>query len=207
MLDFDRWAQGIKDGRSYVSDGRSHLLDFRVDDTRVGEGADVHLEAAGTVKIRASVAAYLDPVATPEARLIHARPLKSKPYWSLERSRIGESRRVPVEVVVNGRPVARRDVEADGAMHELEFDVPIERSSWVALRIYPSSHTNPIFVTAADRPIRASKRSAEWCLSCVDRCWTQKQKLTRPSEREAAHAAYELARDAYRKILAEALAD
>ena len=28
-LDFDRWCEGLKAGRSYVGDGRSHLVDFR----------------------------------------------------------------------------------------------------------------------------------------------------------------------------------
>ena len=32
------------------------------------------------------------------------------------------------------------------ASRDVSFDVPIEKSSWVALRIYPSSHTNPVFV-------------------------------------------------------------
>ncbi len=35
-------------------------------------------------------------------------PAKKKPYWDIERARIGESREVPVEVVVNGFPVARK---------------------------------------------------------------------------------------------------
>ena len=37
-------------------------------------------------------------------------------------------------------------------------------SSWVALRVLRSSHTNPFFVLVGDKPIRASRRSAEWCL-------------------------------------------
>ena len=36
------------------------------------------------------------------------------------------------------------------------------RSSWAALRVYPSAHTNPVFVLVGGRPIRASHRSAEW---------------------------------------------
>jgi hypothetical protein len=203
VLDFDRWTQGIKDGRCYVSDGRSHLVDFRVDDVAVGEGADRKVATAGPVKIRARVAAYLDPELSPEAKLIRARKLWDKPYWSIERARLGDSRKVPLEVVVNGRPVARQEVEADGKFRDVEIEVPIEQSSWVALRIYLSSHSNPVFVTVGDRPIRSSKKSAEWCLKCVDQCWSQKQKLTRPSERDAALQAYEQAREAYRKILAE----
>jgi hypothetical protein len=207
VLDFDRWTQGIKDGRCYVSDGRSHLVDFRVDDVAVGEGTDRKLAAAGPVKIHARVAAYLDPEPSPESRAIRSRPLFEKPYWSIERARLGDSRKVPLEVIVNGRPVARREIEADGKFQDIEIEVPIEQSSWVALRIYLSTHTNPVFVTVADRPIRASKKSADWCLKSVDQCWSQKQKLTRPSERDAALKAYEQAREAYRKILAESTAD
>ena len=36
-LNFDAWVAGLKDGRSYVGDGKSHLLDFTVDGVRVGE--------------------------------------------------------------------------------------------------------------------------------------------------------------------------
>ena len=35
-LSYDAWVDGIRDGRSYVSDGKSHLMDFRVNDTLVG---------------------------------------------------------------------------------------------------------------------------------------------------------------------------
>jgi hypothetical protein len=71
------------------------------------------------------------------------------------------------------------------------------------VRIYPSSHTNPVFVVVGGKPIRASKRSAEWCLKGVDQCWSQKERAIRPAEQEAAKAAYDVAREAYRKVLAE----
>jgi hypothetical protein len=208
VLDFDRWTQGIKDGRSYVSDGRSHLVDYRVDDVAVGEGgSERKLDKPGTVTIRARVAAYLDPEPSSRAKAIKARALSEKPYWDLERAREGTSRVVPLEVVVNGRAVAKRGVIADGQFREVEFTVPIAASSWVALRVYPSSHTNPVFVVVGGRPIRASKKSAEWCLKGVDRCWSQKERLIRPEDRDAARAAYDFARDAYRKILAESADD
>src|SRR5205085_723903 len=61
-LDFDRWAEGIKQGRSYVTDGKSHLVDFRVDDVRVGEdGSERKLDKAGPVRVSARVAAMMDP--------------------------------------------------------------------------------------------------------------------------------------------------
>jgi hypothetical protein len=207
-LDFDRWTEGIKQGRSYVTEGFSHLPNLRVDGVQMGvDGSELRLDGPRSVKVTVDVGAYLDPEPGDAARRIKATPLDQKPYWHIERARVGDSRKVPVEIVVNGRPVASREVEADGAFRTLEFDVPIERSSWVAARVYPSSHTNPVFVTVGDRPIRASRRSAEWCLKSVDQCWSQKVKAIRPSERDAARAAFDAARAAYRRILDESADD
>ena len=207
VLNYDHWVEGIKAGRSYVSDGKSHLIDFRVDEVRVGEGSDLKLEKPGVVTARARVAARLEPVASPASKAILSSPLDAKPYWDVERTRVGESRRVPVEVVVNGRAAGRAEVEADGAWHDVALPVWLERSSWVALRVYPSSHTNPVFVTVGDRPIRASKASARWCLEAVDRCWGQKVGTIGPAEVDAAKAAYEAASAAYRTILEESADD
>lgn len=92
---------------------------------------------------------------------------------------------------------------ADGVLRDVAFDIPVERSSWIALRILGSAHTNPMFLLVGGRPIRASKQSAEWCLAAVDQCWSQKSGRIRPAEREAAQRAYEHARGRYRQIMAE----
>lgn len=204
-LQFDDWAEGIKKGRSYVSDGKSHLLDFRIDGVGVGQG-EVHLDKPGVVEVRASVAALLEPQPTPETERIRKSSLYQKPYWDLERARIGTTRRVPLEVVVNGAPVARQEILADGSEQEVRCQVPIEKSSWVCLHIFPSSHTNPIFVLVGRQPVRASRRSAEWCLRAIDQCWKEKAPLIRPRERSEAELAYEEARRRYRQILAECTA-
>lgn len=60
-----------------------------------------------------------------------------------------------------------------------------------------------MFVSVGDRPVRASKRSAEWCLKAVDQCWSQKSGRIRAAEREAGQRAYEHARERYRQILSE----
>ena len=112
-----------------------------------------------------------------------------------------------LEVVVNGRAVARKEIDADGSFQDVAFDVTLDRSSWVALRIYPSSHTNPVFVVVGGKPIRASKKSAEWCLKSVDQCWSQKIKAMRPDDIKAAEKAYDVARAAYRAIREEAAGD
>ena len=99
------------------------------------------------------------------------------------------------------------DVEADGKIQDLTFDYTPKQSSWVALRIFPACHTNPVFVEVDGKPIRASKRSAEWCLNAVDVCWKQKVRGIRESERKAAAEAYDAARQAYRIILAQSRSD
>lgn len=200
-LDFDTWAQGIRLGRNYVSDGMSHLMEFRVEDVPVGErGSEVRRTGPGMVRLKAKVAARLPETPNPELK---KRAYTQQPYWHLERARIDTGREVPVEVIVNGIPVTRKNILADGKTLDVEFDVRIDRSSWVALRILPSSHTNPVWVMVGGRPVRASRRSAEWCLKGVDRCWASKQRFIKADEKDDALAAYEHAREAYRKIVAE----
>ncbi|HEX8147716.1 MAG TPA: CehA/McbA family metallohydrolase, partial [Pyrinomonadaceae bacterium] len=200
-LDYDAWVRGLREGRSYVSDGRSHLLDFKVDGLAVGtRGGELRLDAPRRVRVEARVAALLPPEPDESVR---ARRHDQTPYWDLERARVGDTREVPLEVVVNGRVVAGRNVLADGSPREVSFEVNVERSAWVALRILPSSHTNPVFVVVGGKPVRASRRSAEWCLKAVDQCWTQKAPQISERERPDAERAYEHARRVYRKIAEE----
>ena len=79
----------------------------------------------------------------------------------------------------------------------------IERSSWLAMRILPSSHTNPIWVLVAGKPVRASRRSAEWCLKGVEQCWSQKERFIKREELEQAKADYEHARRTYQRLITE----
>ena len=78
----------------------------------------------------------------------------------------------------------------------------LKKSSWIALRILPSSHTNPIFAMVDGKPIRASRRSAEWCLAAVSQCWSQKA-VAISAARGAARKAYDHAREVYRQLIAE----
>jgi hypothetical protein len=200
-LSYDGWTQGIRDGRAYVTDGKSHLFDFRVGDRELGvNGSELRLAKPGVVRVTAQVAARLD--AKPD-QAIRKRRGDEKPFWDLERARIEDSREVPVELVVNGIAVDSRRIVADGTIREVSFPLTISGSSWVALRIFPSSHTNPIFVVVGDRPVRASRASAEWCLKSIDRLWTQKSPRIAAAERDAAAAAYEHARQVYRQRRAE----
>jgi hypothetical protein len=153
------------------------------------------------------VAARLEEKPTPQTERIRNARLDQKPYWHIERARIGETRKVPVELIVNGQAVARQEIVADGQTQPLSFDVDVPHSSWIAVRIFPSVHTNPVFVEVAGKPIRASRKSAEWCRKAVDVCWQAKWLQIRNSERDAARAAYDQARKYYDKVLAESVAD
>ena len=205
-LDFDTWAAGLRDGRSYVGDGKSHLLDFIVGGVPVGEKSptgqisQLDLEAPSTVTVTARVAARLNETPNPE---IQNRPLDQQPYWDIERARIAEDRKVPVELIVNGQAVERQEIVANGEVIPVQFEASIDRSSWVALRIFPSSHTNPVFVIVDGKPIRASRRSAQWCLDAVEVCWNAKVDRIREEERDAAREAYDVASQTYQKILEE----
>jgi hypothetical protein len=100
--------------------------------------------------------------------------------------------------------VDKKLVAADGRVEDVEFEYQPDQSSWIAIRVFPAAHTNPIFVELDGAPIRASKRSARWCLDAVDRCWASKSPLIRKSELNTAQAAYDFARTAYRRIIEEA---
>jgi hypothetical protein len=200
-LTYTAWLDGLRTGRSYVSDGKSHLLDFTVDGVASGRGgSEIKMSAARTVTVHLRVAAYLDPLPNESIR---SRPLDQQPYWDVERARVGATRDVPVELVINGNVAAAKHVPADGQLRDVAFDVAIDKSSWIAARILPSSHTNPVFAIVGERPIRASRRSAEWCLAAVNQCWTQKAPAIRPSERRDARAAYDHALEVYKRLIAE----
>ena len=200
-LTYNSWLNSLRDGRSYVSDGASHLIDFTVNGVAVGsQDSEVRLNAEGDVHVEVKVAARLDPVPDSELK---KRRYDEKPYWHIERARVEGRREVPVELVVNGQVVAQKKVVADGRLRKITFDVPIDQSSWIAVRILPSSHTNPVFAVVGGKPIRASAQSAEWCLNAVNQCWTQKASKISAQELRGARHAYDHARQVYERLIRE----
>lgn len=206
---FEDWAEGLRDGRSYVGDGLSHLSKFAVNDVAMGQAgssgivSQLELDTPQAVKIQTSVAAMLTKDISQQAKEIRERRLDEKPYWHLERSRIGDSQRVPVELVINGEVAAKKEILANGDFNDIEWEIPLTKSSWVAVRIFPSMHSNPIFVEIDEAPVRVSLESAKWCRQAVDQCWTKKKPLIRPSELKEAEAAYDTARQAFDSIMAD----
>jgi hypothetical protein len=109
-----------------------------------------------------------------------------------------------VEIVVNGRALTSTRVPADGKIHSLKFNVPVTRSSWVALRQFPQLHTNPVNVGIGNAPIRVSRRSALWCIETIERLREQRRNSIREPERAAAMQAYDEAVEKFQRIAAEA---
>lgn len=201
-LTFGNYMDALKKGKTYVSDGFSHLIDFKINDLDLGEDdSELAVRPGSTLRISGKAAGFLSETQGTVEATVAGRPLHQYPYWHIERSRVGTSRKVPVELIVNGKPVASQEVTADGNWSEVSFEYPLTESAWVALRIYPSAHTNPIFVEVGDQPIIV-KESVEWCLAAVDQCWKEKKKQIREAELGAAESAYESARAVYRDILA-----
>jgi hypothetical protein len=206
-LDFVRWCQGLAAGRSYVSDGFAHLPELTVEGVSPGYG-DVTLSQPRSVSVIAEVA--FAP-RTPEGVAYGTAPAESG------RSVIGDTvilhrersdqwisgGQREVEVVVNGRVVARQTVPADGETHRLQFDVPIDQSSWVAVRQFPQLHSNPVNVLVDGQPIRASSASARWCREMTQLLWTNRESQIAAEERPAAREAFDHALNVLANIEAE----
>ncbi len=200
-LAYDSYTTAIKKGRCYVSEGNSHIIDFAVNGAEVGvSDSRLSLNGKQMVKVTAKIIANLPESQDPAGAAIAQSNWTEQPYWHIERARIGASRKVRVELIVNGEPVDTTEITADGKWSEVSFKYPVDHSSWAALRIYPSCHTNPVFIIVDGKPIH-ERRSAEWCRQAVDQCWKMKEANIRSGERPAAAAAYDSARKVYDNII------
>ena len=206
-IDYTDWCNGLGQGRSYVSDGFAHALDFTVNEVRPGE-SQIKLDQAGRVQVKSQVAfAPSTPIGVaygtfqpPVGRRMLGDTVNLHAPRSNESVKGGERL---VELIVNGMAVASKSVPADGKIHSVDFEVPIERSSWVALRHFPQLHTNPVDVLVGGQPIRASRSSARWCLEAVHQLWDARFKYISEAERPAARAAYDRAIKKYEQIASE----
>jgi hypothetical protein len=207
-IDFSAWCKGLAEGRSYVSDGYAHALEFTANGKRSGD--ELALEKPGTVTIKARVAfaaetplgvSYGSVVPPAGRRVVGDTVLLHGPRLPDQVRQRGGKRLV--EVVVNGKVAASREVPADDRVHELSFPIAIEQSSWVALRHFPQMHTNPVNVIVAGKPIRASRQSAHWCVGCIEQLWRVRARSISPREREEARKTFEQAIQIYRRIAAD----
>ena len=180
-LTFEKWVQSIADGRSYVSDGRCHLLDYSASVPGAEATVDVGMNGS-ELKLDApqDVSFTLDAGALVEDEI-----------------------EVVAELIVNGYPVASQNLRADGSLQHVTFEHAITSSSWVAVRVFPHAHTNPIYVVVDDQPVRGTVDSARWCLAGVEQCWKSKQNTYADAEQADAVAAYEHARRVFGELVKE----
>ena len=208
-VNFPAWCEALAHGRSYVSDGYAHALQFSVADQT--SGGEVALAQPGKVTVKARVAfAKETPLEVPYGGVMPAGgPRLVGDTVVLHEPRRGEPPPVQgekrlIEVVVNGRPVASQTVPADDQPHDLVFDVPINGSSWVALRHFPQLHTNPVNVIVGGKPIRASRASALWCAGTIEQLWQARGKMIKPHERDEAQQTFQKAIENYHQLANEA---
>jgi hypothetical protein len=180
-IEFKDWAGGLAKGRSYVSDGYAHALQFSVNNQVTG--GKVKLREPGKVTVKAKVAFASE-----------------MPLGTAQGGQMPKGRTRLVELVVNGKAVASQEVLADDKEHDLTFTLPIEQSSWVAIRHFPQMHTNPIDVIVADKPIRASEQSALWCIETIEQLWRVRALGIDPDERVEAERVFLWAVERYRQI-------
>lgn len=200
-LNFDDFIEALRTGSTYVSDGFTHLIDFNINDIRVGKNkSEIHVSKGDKLNISVRAAGMLEKEQSEIGQIIQTREFYEGPFWHIEKARIGNSRKIPVELLKNGEVVAREEIEADGNWNDLEFDYALTESGWFAVRILPSSHTNPIFVYVDKKPV-VKKESVEWCLKALNQCWIEKSKAIREDEIENAKKAYHYAENVYRDLL------
>jgi hypothetical protein len=183
-IDYARWCEGLAKGRSYVSDGYGHALEFSVGGKVPGQ--ELLLDKGGEVAVKAKVAFTRDGALGPAPGGF-----------------IPQGGRRTIDLVVNGQVAATKEISADDQVKELDFAVKIDRSSWVALRQYPQLHTNPVVVLVDMKPIRASRRSAQWCVGVIQQLWRVREKAIAESERGEARKTFDWAIEQYRRIAAE----
>jgi hypothetical protein len=202
QIDFSAWCAALARGRSYVSDGYVHALEFQVEGK--GSGETLELERPGAVTVKAKVAFAPEMPAGvaygegPSPRLSGDTVTLHGPSPDPEARKPGGKRRI--ELIVNGTAAGMLEVPADGQVHELSFPLKVERSSWVALRHFPQMHTNPVTVTVGGKPIRASRRSALWCAACIEQLWRSRGRAIAEKEREEAHQTFQQMIERYRQI-------
>jgi hypothetical protein len=184
-VDYGVWCKNIQMGRSYVSDGYAHALEFTVNDKSPGFG-DVMLDKPGSVKVNAKVAFAKDVV-------LGTAPGAAVPTGNVRK----------LELIVNGQVAASKDIPADDKVHDVSFDVKIDKSSWVALRHFPQMHTNPVNVLVGGKPIRASRESAKWCIGVIEQLWKVRGPGIKAEERGEAEKTFKQALEHYRKIMEE----
>jgi TolB protein len=180
-LTMQSWLEGLKDGRSFVTNGPIPTLEIN----GKGPGETYELTAAGKVRVTATAESYV-------------------PFGT-------------IEVIVNGKVAAQDDIatttNAEMRVKRFDIELPIERSSWIALRVRgpdhailfdgPAwAHTSPIYVKVANQRI-ASRQDAEYFVNWIEqmlRVVSARNRYARGDDRRQVETLFRKAQDEFRKM-------
>ncbi len=202
-ISFPAWCKSLAEGRSYVSDGYAHALQFSVNgvspemEPLICQARQSHCGGDRRLCTRTAKAVAYGTLNPPKGRRMLGDTVNLHAPRETEYVQGGDRL---IEVIVNGVVVSTQTIPADGKLHELQIPVDIQQSSWIAVRQFPQLHTNPVPVLVDAQPIRANRLSACWCAESVRILWKNRQRFIAESERPAARSAYQRALDRYLEI-------
>jgi hypothetical protein len=121
-----------------------------------------------------------------------------------------------IEIIVNGKVAAHEEVAGDSAgmrVRRLDVELPIGRSSWIALRVRgPESpfvfdgpvwaHTSPVYVRIAGQRI-ASRQDAEYFVDWIEqmlRVVDARNRFASVENRRQVESLFRRAQDEFRKL-------
>jgi hypothetical protein len=185
-LNYRKWIDGIKNGKSVVSrNGHNEFIELKVDG-KYGPGADIKIKNRGTVVMEVKWTAVKEFTGRIElvmnGKVVATQTGTAKP----------------------GAPLILRDAK--------EFD----QSGWICARRMDENehqtHTAPVYITVNKKPVRASAADAQYFVSWIDNILKNiasggiwERYFTR--DQDAVQKRYQKARDVYSKILIESRKD
>lgn len=187
-LTMQSWLDGLKRGRTFVTNGPMPSL--TVNDR--GPGETVSLGEPGTVSVSVKVESHV-PVNQIDV---------------LVNGQVASERRI-----ATGEARADQSAVPDVRVHQFQIRVPVERSSWIALRVRgpqheslfdgPAwAHTSPVFVIVAEQPI-TSRDDAAYFVEWIDqllRVVAVRNRYPSPDDRMRVEELYRKARAEFQKL-------
>ena len=145
-IDFGAWCEGLAKGRSYVSDGYAHALEFTVAGKPAGERGR-RWSKPGKVAVKAKVAFAAE-----------------MPLGTSDGGQVPQGKTRKVELIVNGVAVASKEVPADDRPHDICVSTWTSSAAagWPCATSRRCTPTRSMW-SSAGKPIRASRKSALWC--------------------------------------------
>ena len=186
-LTYEKWIEGYKAGRTFVSNGP--LLSLKVDGNEARRAFSLLLDPpltyekwiegykAGRTFVSNGPLLSLKVDGNEPGAEIHL------PVPGTVRVSAAAVSNVPMDVlepVVNGEVAAQVKRSGDGTSLEMEQVLPLEKSSWVAARVWGPphrfvmndphvfAHTSPVYVYVGDQKITVTK-DAEILVAWIDR--------------------------------------